>query len=83
MTAPTLTFRVIPVPVPPEEAERAVSNALDLLAGALADKFIADARAEVAARLGVAPDTIDRERGGLHDELRAVADPTPRRRGAR
>ena len=79
MNRPALTIRAIPVPR--EGAERAFDAALDLLAEALAEQIIADARAEVAGRLGVSPDAIDRERGGLHEELRAEADPT--RWGAR
>jgi hypothetical protein len=76
---PALTIRAIPVPR--EGAERSFHAAIDILAEALAQQIIADARAEVAARLGVAPDAIDREHGGLQDELRVEADPT--RRGAR
>lgn len=48
---------------PDPQAAEAADQALDLLAGALADLLIADARAEVAAELGVAESSIDRERG--------------------
>ena len=48
---------------PDPQAAEAADQALDLLAGALADLLIADVRAEVAAELGVAESTIDRERG--------------------
>ena len=48
---------------PDPQAAEAADQALDLLAGAFADLLIADARAEVAADLGVAESSIDRERG--------------------
>ncbi len=46
-----------------DEAAEAADRALDLLAGALADLLIAEARAEVAAELGLDESAIDRERG--------------------
>ena len=48
---------------PDEEAAAATDLALDLLASALADLLIAEARAEVASELGVSPASIDREKG--------------------
>lgn len=47
--------------MPREDAEQSFAAALDLLAEGLAQLVIEDARAEVAARLGVAPEQIDRE----------------------
>ena len=49
------------VPVPREEAERNLREAVELLADALADQILAEARAEVAAELGRAPAQLDRE----------------------
>ncbi len=46
-----------------DEAAEAADRALDLLAGALADLLIAEARAEVAAELGLDESAIDRELG--------------------
>ena len=68
-----LTIRA--VPVPRRDAERSFSDALDLLAEGLASVVIEEARAEVAARLGVAPESIDREQHGLDDALRRLSDP--------
>ncbi len=68
-----LTLRAIAVPR--RDAERALSDALDLLAEGLAALVIEDARAEVAARLGVDPAAIDREQHALGDDLRRLADP--------
>jgi len=48
---------------PDDTAAVAADRALDLLAGALADLLIAEARAEVAAELGLDEAAIDRERG--------------------
>ena len=49
------------VPVPREEAERNLREAVELLADALADQILAEARAEVAAELGREPTQLDRE----------------------
>ena len=46
---------------------------LDALAEALADLFIARARAEVARELGVAEEDIDREHGRADADLRNLA----------
>jgi hypothetical protein len=51
----------------------AADLALDLLASALADLLIAEARAEVASELGVSPGSIDREQGKA--DLERVAMP--------
>lgn len=69
---PQLTARI--VLVPHAQAEEHRRAAVQLLARALADKVITDARAEVAARLGVSPDSIDRERGRLADDDLAFLD---------
>ncbi len=66
-----LTFRAIPVPR--EDAERRFRHACALLAEGLADLFIAEARAEVAADLGVDPERIDREDGRLSEEVERLA----------
>ena len=58
---PRLHIEVVPLPRP--DADRELDAALDLLASALADLSIAQARAEVAVELGVAPETLDREIG--------------------
>lgn len=58
-----LTIRVVHVPDP--DAAATFDRVLDLLADALADLAIAEARAEVAARLGVDPERINREQGEL------------------
>ncbi len=72
---PRLTIRAIPVPR--DDAERSFSAALDLLAEGLAALVIEEARAEVAARLGVAPESIDRETGRLTaDDLAFLDAPT-------
>lgn len=67
---PRLQVEVIPVPT--ADYERLVDEALDALADALAEQFIAKARAQVAAELGVDPDDIDRERGRDAAEALAV-----------
>ncbi len=67
---PRITFRAIPVPR--EDAERRFRHACALLAEGLADLFIADARAEVAAELGLQPDGIDREGGRLSEEVERI-----------
>ena len=68
-----LTLRAIRVPR--RDAERAFHSALDLLAEGLATVVIDETRAEVAARLGVPPESIDREQHDLEDVLRGVSDP--------
>ena len=55
-----LKVRVLPIPT--EDALRAWDEALDAFAEAMADRLIANARAEVAAELGLDPDAIDLER---------------------
>lgn len=57
------------VPLRRHDADRELDASLDLLASALADLCIAQARAEVAAELGVAPETLDREIGPLASPL--------------
>jgi hypothetical protein len=57
------TLQTFAVDRPDEEAASAADLALDLLAGALADLLIAEARAEVAAELGLDEAAIDREQG--------------------
>ena len=58
----TPRLRVVVKPIPTEDAQRAWEEALDAFAEAMADRLIANARAEVAAELGVDADAIDRER---------------------
>ena len=58
-----LTVRVVAVHDP--DADTTFDRVLDLLADAIADIAIQDARAEVASRLGVTPQRIDRETGAL------------------
>ncbi len=65
-------WKVELVPVPRAEAEEAFERILDLFADAIADKLIAEARAEVAAELGKDPRAIDREHS--RETRRAVAD---------
>ena len=67
-----LTSRVIPVPDPTPRAT--LDRVLDLLADALAEQAIADARAEVAARLNTIEDGIDRECSRLDPDDRAWLD---------
>ena len=57
------TLETYAVHRPDAEAAKAADLALDLLAGALADLLIAEARDQVAAELGVGPASIDREHG--------------------
>jgi hypothetical protein len=69
-------LRVIVSPIETEDAERLWAEAIDAFAEALADRFIAKARAEVAAELGVDEARIDRERGRVvedADEHRATS----------
>lgn len=68
---PRLTFRAIPVPR--EDAERRLRHACSLLAEGLADLFIAEARAEIAAELGEDPEGIDREGGRLAEEVERLS----------
>ena len=67
------TLTTYAVQRPDEEAVEAADLALDLLASALADLLIAEARAEVASELGVSPGSIDREQGKA--DLERVAMP--------
>lgn len=55
-------LRVIVGPIETEDATRLWDEAIDAFAEALADRFIARARAQVAAELGVEEGRIDRER---------------------
>jgi hypothetical protein len=66
---PQLTIRV--VYVHDANAEAAFDRVLDLLADAITDLSIAEAKAEVAGRLGVTPESIDHERGHLDAADRA------------
>lgn len=78
---PNLTIRAIAVPA--EDARRSFRHAIGLLADALADAAIAEARAQVAAELGAAPDAIDRERGRLAEEADSLlASPGALRRSS-
>lgn len=56
---PRLRIEVVPSPTPTAMAD--LDAALDVLADALADRFIRMAREQVAAELGVDADTLDRE----------------------
>jgi hypothetical protein len=69
---PTLTVRVLRVAV--ADAEREQRQVLAKIGEALADQLIEEARAEAAARLGVAPEAIDRERGALDERMREYID---------
>lgn len=61
-------LRVIVRPIETADAERLWKEALDAFAEGIADQLIAEARAEVAAEVGVPESDIDREAG------RVVAD---------
>lgn len=63
-------LRVEVVPLPNPDAARGLDAVLDLLAAALAERCIVQARAEVAAELGVVPETLDREIGPFASPLR-------------
>ena len=76
-----LTIRAIFVPR--EDAERSMKCAIGLLADALAELAISEARAEVAASLGVNPEQIDREQGRLAEEAEALMQAPGLVRGAR
>lgn len=67
-----LSARVVLVPHPDADAHR--KAAIQLLARALADKVIAEARESLAAELGVSASSIDRERGLLADDDLAFLD---------
>ena len=54
-------LRITVTSIPTADYERLRSEAMDALADALAELFITQAREEVAAELGVAPEQIDRE----------------------
>lgn len=64
-----LSVRV--VPVPDGRAAESFDRVLDLLADAIADLAIVEARQEVAGRLGLDADSLDRERRALDPEARA------------
>lgn len=64
-----LSVRV--VPVRDAHAAESFDRVLDLLADAIADLAIVEARQEVAGRLGLDPDALDRERRELDPEARA------------
>ena len=68
---PQLKLEVIYVPH--SDAEREVAEALDALADALADQFIARARTEVARERGVAEEAIGREHGHVADAARSLS----------
>ncbi len=71
-----LAARVLPVPDP--TAAQTLDRIFDLLADALADLAIAEARAEVAGRLGLPAERIDREAGRLDEADRAwIAQAAP------
>lgn len=74
-----LTVRIVEVH-DPNAAETRV-RVLDLLADALADLAIQEARTDVAARLGVPPESIDREAGVLDSGAQAYLQDA-RERGA-
>ena len=67
---PKLTIRAIPVAS--EDARRSFGHAIGLLAEALANQAIAEAREQVASELGATPDGIDRERGRLTEEADSI-----------
>ena len=63
---PRLRIEVVPSPTPTAMAD--LDAALDVLADALADRFIRLAREQVAAELGVDAETLD------HESRRDAAD---------
>jgi hypothetical protein len=69
---PALSVRVVHVGDP--DAAATFGRVLDLLADAMTDQAVDEARAEVAERLGKAPDAIDHERGHLSPADRAALD---------
>lgn len=60
--------------VPSEDGAERRERFLRLVGEALADVVIAEARAEVAARLGVEASAIDREARQLDEDARAFLD---------
>jgi|MDTD01.3.fsa_nt_gb hypothetical protein len=56
---PRLRIEVVPFPTPTAQAD--LDAALDVLADALADRFIRMAREQIAAEIGVEAESIDRE----------------------
>lgn len=64
---PNLTIVAVPHPV--EDYYEQLDAALDILADALAEKFIEQARREVAAELGIDPDQLPRRGIGTAAEL--------------
>lgn len=56
---PRLRIEVVPLPTPTAEAD--LDAALDVLADALAERLVRMAREQVAAELGMDPDTLDHE----------------------
>lgn len=69
---PKLTIRAIPVPA--DDARRKLRHAIGLLADALADQVIAEARAAVAAELGVVDERIDREGARVGEAVAEIAE---------
>jgi hypothetical protein len=62
------------VPVPREQAEQNLSDAIGLLADVLVDQILAEARAEVAASLGRNPADLDHETDRMQrDQLMAMS----------
>ncbi len=69
--------------VPTEGAARAWDQAIEILADGLAELAVAAARAELAAELGLAPESIVHGAPGLTDDARRAADLPLRARGSR
>lgn len=69
---PQLSVRIVCADVP--GIEHAQRQALVEIGRALADQLVDEARAEVAASLGVSPDAIARERGVLDEETRTYLE---------
>lgn len=67
---PRLRIEVVPLVHP--DAESDLDATLDLLAGAFAEICISQARAEVAAELGVPAESLNRELEPLASELRPL-----------
>jgi hypothetical protein len=67
---PQLELEVIYEPHP--DAERAIAEVLEIVAEEFVKQLVAQARAEVASELGVSEESIDREHGGVADELRTL-----------